>query len=149
MLITNTISLKTYLQTFKNRLGIKEVAYGDYDRILTALKNPSLKYPLMWIERPTFQYIENGGRKKQFNLALIVGKNTNTQTNFEQEDAIIAECEAIMEEILNTLEEEASEDTFEFDKTTVSIESFERTGGDMIVGCRAELEIIGGIECEA
>lgn len=148
MLITNTITLKTYLLSFKDRLGIKETAYGDYDRILKKLQDPNLKYPLMWIERPTFQYIENGGRKKQFNLALVVGKNTNTQTNFEQEDAIIAECEAIMEEILNTLEEEASEDTFEFDKTTVNIESFERTSGDMIVGCRAEIQIIGGIECE-
>lgn len=148
MLITDTASLKTYLYTFKNRLGIKEVAYGDYDRILTVLKNPALKYPLLWIERPGFQYIENGGRKKQFNIALIIAKNTNTQTTHAEEDIIIAECEAIMEQLLTTIESEASEDTFEFDKTTVTVESFERTGGDQLVGCRAEIEIVGGFECE-
>jgi hypothetical protein len=148
MLITNTTTLKTYLQTFKNRLGIKDVQFGDYDRILTFLKSQTAKYPLLWIERPTYKYIENGGRKKEFSIALVIVKNANTQTTFAQEDEIIAECETIMENILTTLEDEASEDTFEFDKTTVNIESFERTSGDLMVGCRAEIQLIGGIECE-
>jgi hypothetical protein len=148
MLITSTLALKEYLKTFKNRIGIKDVAYGDYDRILTAQKSTTLKYPLLWVERPTFQYIENGGRKKQYNLALVIVKNAGNQVNFEQEDILIAECEAIMEDILSILEDEASEDTFEFDKTTVNVESFERTSGDMWVGCRAEIQLIGGIDCD-
>ena len=148
MLITNTTSLKAYFATFKNRIGIKDVQFGDYDRILTFLKSITAKYPLLWIERPTFQYIENGGRKKQFNVVLVVARNTNTQTTFEQEDFVIAECEQIMEDILDTIEAEADEDSFEFDKTTINIESFERTSGDLIVGCRAEIQIIGGIPCK-
>lgn len=151
MLIKNAKSLKDYFLTFAERSfgseTIRTVFYGDYDRILSRMKESDFAYPALWVERPVINRIENGGRKKRFKFAISVLKNTGNITD-EEEDDILDTMEALIGEILDTLEEESGEDTFEYDQTNDDIEFMSRIGGDLATGCRTELVFIGGYDCE-
>jgi hypothetical protein len=150
MLITNTKSLRNFFKTFENRqfgdTKIASVFYGDYDRILTQFKKTRFKYPLLWVERADIQLIEKGGSKKRFKFALSILQNTGNITEAE-EDEVIDKMETLITEILEALEIEGDEDSYEFEQTDTNIQFIPPIGSDLAVGCRAEIELIGGRDC--
>jgi hypothetical protein len=103
---------------------------------------------VLWVERPDIAFSEDGGNHKKFKCALTILKNTSNATTFNQEDDIIAECEAMMENIIKKMEADSSYDSFEFERTNVTLQPIERTSGDMAVGIRAEIEILGAVNCD-
>lgn len=150
MLIRTSKDIKDYFLTYANRAfdseTIQSVFFGDYDRILSRLKEPDFAYPALWVERPDIQPIESGGRQKRFRFAISTLQNTGNITD-EEEDTILETMEKLILEILDTLEEESGEDSFEFSQTNVNVQFMARISGDLATGCRAEIEFIGGYDC--
>jgi hypothetical protein len=155
MLITNRSTFRQYFKTFKDRLGIQFVGWGDFDKILNLTKSPELKYPALWVESPDWRFAENGGAQKEFTTSIVVLMPTSKQLTDDQIEALIDDCETIMTQILDTLEDESDEEMFFFDKANAQIvfsgKFFDGSGmttGDLAVGCRADIKLIGGYDCE-
>lgn len=146
-MITDSLTYKAYFQKYKGLFGIKTVGFGDYDRFLLMLKDASTKYPVLWVERPEPSKIEFGGSKKRFTGGLMLLKNMSNATTFDQEDIIINECEEMMWQILEEMERDADTGLFEFDDAPTDLQAKDRSSGDMAIGCRAEIKIIGGYDC--
>lgn len=148
MFIRNSKDYKAYFQKYKGFEGIQTVGYGSYDRFLAMLKDPSFSYPCLWVERPTVSKIEIGGSKKRFSGGIVVLMNTSNGTTWDAEDDILANCEDTIFKILEQMAEDANEDSFEFDDSPTDTESKDRESGDMAIGTRAEITLIGGYDCQ-
>lgn len=147
MLLRNSKDYKLYFKKFKGFETIKTVGFGDYDRFVAMLTNPQLIYPILWVERPEVASVEFGGAKKRFNGGIAVLMNTSNATTNDQEDDILSDCEDLLFKVLKQIETDADGDSFEFDESPTETQFKDRTSGDMAIGCRAEIKLIGGYDC--
>jgi hypothetical protein len=149
MLLRNSKDYKLYFQKFKDFEGIKTVGFGDYDRFVAKIKDPTFKYPTLWVERPEIAKVEFGGSKKRFNGGIAILMNTSKATTDDQEDDILTDCEELLFKVLHEMEADANEYSFEFDDSPIDTQFKDRTSGDMAIGSRAEIKLIGGYDYES
>lgn len=148
MLLRNSKDYKAYFQKFKDFEGILTVGYGSYDRFMAKLTDPNLQYPVLWVERPTISKIEFGGSKKRFTGGIAILMNTHNSTTNDEEDIILSDCEELLFKVLEEMENDASDDSFEFDDSPTDTDFKDRESGDSAIGTRAEIKLIGGYDCD-